>query len=301
MVKKTDIISALCDDSIAIMTRRNFLKASAVAVAALVLPVGFTACDTDARPTGELALRFATASDTHYQGRQSDMDCLNDLVQWLNAEKQNSGLDLFVHCGDISHSSATSASELATVKAYLDKNLNMPWHAARGNHDFVNDADWQAIMGTSVNHALTIGKCGFIIGSSTDGVGGNPSCIETTWLSEQLSNMSNRNYTFFFSHIYPDNDVQGGEVVNQCPEVLTLLAATNNFGASYHGHMHTTDYIVNNGSVCYCFDGHSGDTWGTVYRGYRITEVFKNGAVYTYQYNPGTGEMVNSRLMRSGA
>lgn len=287
------------------ISRREFLQQTSIAASGLAVPCLHKPCRFDERPVGDIVLRFATASDGHHGGTEKDDVRHADLARWLNMEKKGIGLDFFIHLGDVGHHRHPDyEGEIDTVKRILFKPLDMDVYAARGNHDYLDDSGWKKAIGHPPNHAFERGQYGFIIGSSTDGRTGTVQCpgADTIrWLENQLSLFSQKKYVFYFSHVFPCRDPRGGQITVACPEVTTLLHGSKNVIASYHGHMHLTDYILTKDAcgreLHYCFHGRFGWTWGVLYRGYRITEVYKNGTVFTYQYNPEAKEAINSAIL----
>jgi hypothetical protein len=287
------------------MDRRDFLRQASMAAAGLAVPCLHKPCRFDERPVGDIVFRFATASDGHYGGTAYDDTRHADLARWLRQEKEVAGLDVFIHLGDMGHHRPpVYKQEIHAVQRILLKPLAMDVFAARGNHDYLSDAEWEKEFGYPPNHAFERGDCGFIIGSSTDGRNGTVQCPgadATQWLSDRLARFSKKKYVFYFSHVFPYRDLRGGQITVACPEVTALLHGSRNVIASYHGHMHLTDYVFAK-KACgrelhYCFHGRFGWTWGTLYRGYRITEIYRDGTVYTYQYNPKSGEAVNAAIL----
>jgi Icc protein len=115
-------------------SRRHFLKTSAVTTLAAVLPRWVNA--EDVTPGSKLKLRYAVASDLHYGQRNTPFEKMaEDLVGWINTEKDNKGLDGFFFNGDLSNDS--SAALLTLRDKHLSK-LKTPYYTIKGNHDFVD-------------------------------------------------------------------------------------------------------------------------------------------------------------------
>ncbi len=287
------------------LNRRDFLRQTSMAAAGLAVPCLRKPCRFEDRPVGDIVLRFATASDGHHGCTAYDDARHADLARWLTAEKQGAGLDLFIHLGDLGHHRPpVYKEEISAVKKVLLKPLGVDVFAARGNHDYLDDSGWEEIIGHPPDHAFERGDCGFIIGSSTDGPAGTvrcPGADAVRRLKDQLARFARKKYVFYFSHVFPFRDLRGGQITVACSEVTALLHGSRNVIASYHGHMHLTDYVLTKKAfgrdLHYCFHGRFGWTWGPWYRGYRITEIYRGGTVYTYQYDPGSQEVVNATVL----
>jgi hypothetical protein len=71
-----------------------------------------------------------------------------------------------------------------------------------------------------------------------------------------------------------------------------------NLRAVFHGHEHDQDGIKWQDGIPYLFDSHMGGNWGTSYKGYRIVELYKSGAIKTWIMNPT--KAINNEDIRVG-
>ena len=85
------------------ISRRSFITGAGISTAASILPARW-ANARDVYGEREIKLRFAIASDLHYGQRNTPFDeFAENMVEWINAEKKDKGLDLFFINGDITH------------------------------------------------------------------------------------------------------------------------------------------------------------------------------------------------------
>lgn len=261
------------------LSRRHFLQASALSVLTPALSI--------AQEDKPLALRFALASDGHYgQPNTKFEDTHNDLIRWMNAEKQAKGLDFVIMNGDLIHD---KPELMPKVKQVFDR-LPVPYFVTRGNHDHVSRETWKQIWGQETNHAFTKADCGFILGD-TSNEKGEYLCPDVAWIDTQLKAFADKKWTFVVLHIPPAKWTDNGI---DCAEVRNLFATTPNFAGAFHGHEHDQDGRKTEKGKSYFFDGHIGGSWGTAYRGYRIVEVRTDGSWTTYQCNPEASPILNT-------
>lgn len=131
-------------------SRRHFIKASSILAAASALPARWLR--GDALPADrKLKLRFAMASDLHYGQKQTPYaQMADDLVDWINLEKQTKGLDMLFLNGDLTNDSTQALLDLRDK--HLSK-LEVPYYTTKGNHDFVDEKpgspteSWKKIWG----------------------------------------------------------------------------------------------------------------------------------------------------------
>jgi hypothetical protein len=96
-------------------------------------------------------------------------------------------------------------------------------------------------------------------------------------------------------HITPFNWTKGGL---SCPEIAELFSRQENLKAVFHGHDHDQDNVKEYKRKYFFFDSHIAGNWGTIYRGYRIVEILKDGTIITYQMNPINEKTVNTKEIR---
>ena len=114
----------------------------------------------------KVALRFAIASDGHYGQDKTDYDFHHDnMLKWLNAEKKSRGLDFSVINGDLFHN---DPKFLPLVRSKWDQ-LTMPYYVSRGNHDRVNDQEWNRVWNIPVHHDFEKnGTCFLILNTANE-------------------------------------------------------------------------------------------------------------------------------------
>ncbi|HVG14739.1 MAG TPA: metallophosphoesterase [Chitinophagaceae bacterium] len=238
----------------------------------------------------DIKLRFATASDGHYgqPGTEYVADH-NRMVDWLNKEKENRGLDFVVVNGDIIHDDPLYFPD---VKASWDK-LQTRYYVTHGNHDMTSEAAWQKLWGIPFDHAFETKDSGIIILNTADEKGKyiGPDTDKTKAL---LNNYRSKEKVFVFMHITPVKWTTHG--IDR-PDIIALFNAQKNLKAVFHGHDHDVDGMQEKEGKYYFWDGHVAGNWGTSYKGYRVVEVLKDGSTLIYQMNPLTGSKVNHHAM----
>jgi len=238
----------------------------------------------------QIELRFALGSDGHYG--QPDTNFLfhhDDMVGWLNGEKQSRGIDFSVINGDLFHN---DPSFLPIVKKKWDQ-LKMPYYVSHGNHDNVDGDTWKETWNIDLHHAFEKNNTAFLILNTADEKG-EYICPDIEWTKQQLDIYRSKKHLFVFMHITPFKWTPGGV---DCPEVVELFNKQSNLRAVFHGHDHDQDNMKENKDKYYFFDSHIAGNWGTAYRGYRIVEILKSGEVLSYQMNPAMQQKVNDKTV----
>jgi hypothetical protein len=82
-----------------------------------------------------------------------------------------------------------------------------------------------------------------------------------------------------------------------CPAIIELLGNHLRVAAVYQGHDHETDGTKFASNTNYAWDGRFGGSFGVHYNGYRVTELRRDGSIFTYQYDPATSSIVNSNRL----
>lgn len=270
-------------------TRREFLRKTLAGITGAYVISGtqLLAAQPAYLPKKAIRFRFAVASDGHFgQPDTSFQQDHSNLVQWINREKQDKGLDVCIINGDLIHDKPELLPE---VKTYFDK-LTMPYYTTRGNHDRVDGQTWQQTWGYGLNHDVVLKDHAFIL-TDTSNEKGEYLCVDLEWLEQRLNHYRNKRNVFVFMHITPNKWTQNGI---DCPELRKIMEAHPNVKAIFHGHDHDMDMIKETGNKPYIFDGHFGGSWGVDYKGYRIVEIDKKGNIFTYQFNPAVAPVVNS-------
>jgi predicted phosphodiesterase len=271
------------------ISRRKFLKLSLnsafiITTGNVLMPSGKNFFDDNSR--GKLLCRFAMASDGHYGQPDTQYEMLHDqMIQWINAEKNDHGVDFTVINGDLFHN---DVSFLAPVKAKWDK-LAMPYYVSHGNHDQTEEARWETVWNSSWHFSFELGDIGVIVLNTADDKG-NYICPDVDWTKNELQKLSSKKQLFIFMHITPFTWTKNGIA---CPAIVDLFDQQKNLKAVFHGHDHDQDDVKENNGRYYFFDSHVAGSWGTKYNGYRIVEVFENEQILTYQMNPVPIKKVN--------
>jgi hypothetical protein len=275
-------------------TRRDFLKYSFAGITGACFLSALDSAEARPRfiPKKDIKFRFAVASDGHYGQPDTpfEQDFVN-LIQWLNHEKQEKGLDLCIFNGDLIHD---KPEFLPAVKAHFDK-LTTSYYTSRGNHDRIDASLWQNTWGYGLNHEVVLKNNLFIL-ADTSNEKGEYLCADLSWLEDRLEYHKNKQNVFIFMHITPAKWTQNGV---DCPDLMKKVESYSNVKAIFHGHDHDVDTIKLSGNKPYIFDGHFGGSWGVDYKGYRIVEIDKKGNIFTYQFNPTAAPIVNSGWLQS--
>jgi hypothetical protein len=235
---------------------------------------------------GKLLCRFATASDGHYGQPDTQYETQHhQMIQWLNEEKTNHGLDFTVINGDLFHD---DVSFLEPVNASWS-DLAMPYYVSHGNHDKTEEAHWKTIWNVPWHFSVEHEDIGIIVLNTADNKG-NYICPDVDWAKRELQKLSPKKQLFVFMHITPFTWTKGGIA---CPAIVDLFDQQKNLKAIFHGHDHDQDDVKENNGRYYFFDSHVAGSWGTKYNGYRIVEAYENGQILTYQMNPKRNKKMN--------
>jgi len=236
---------------------------------------------------GNHLCRFAIASDGHFGQPGTQYETQHDqMIQWINAEKTNWGIDFTVINGDLFHD---DVSFLEPVKQRWD-NLVMPYYVSHGNHDKTGESHWATVWNLPWHFSFEHGDIGIIVLNTADDKG-NYICPDPDWTKSELQKLSSKKQLFVFMHITPFTWTKGGIA---CPAIVELFDQQKNLKAIFHGHDHDEDDVKEKHGRFYFFDSHIAGSWGTRYNGYRIVEVFENGQIVTYQMNPKPMKKVNN-------
>ncbi len=271
-------------------SRRSFLKTSVGSAAALTPGVTLWPEQPGKPSDSARVFRFAVASDGHYgQPKTEYKTYFQQVIESINAEGERSGLDACFFNGDLIHDEPPLMAE---AKGYFDQ-LKMPYYVTRGNHDKVSPAVWQQTWGYPEDHVVDLGLCAFVLGN-TSNEKGEYVCADYRWLDGALSKLRKKQHVFVMLHIPQRKWTENGI---DCSQVMDTLAKYANIKAVFHGHDHNEDAVRMAGNQPYLSDGHFGGSWGTAYHGYRIVEVFADGRVTTYQFNPEVKPIINARTL----
>ncbi|MBC8154893.1 MAG: metallophosphoesterase [Bacteroidetes bacterium] len=271
-------------------SRRSFLKSTISSAAVLTPSATLWPALADKQPDSSRVFRFAVASDGHYGQPNTDfIRYFSQVIESLNAEKERSGLDACFFNGDLIHDDVPFMPQ---AKAYFDQ-LKMPYYVTRGNHDMVSPVVWQQTWGYPEDHVVDLGPCAFVLGN-TSNEKGEYVCADHRWLGSALDKLRKKQHVFILLHIPQRKWTKNGI---DCPQVMETIERYANVKAIFHGHDHDEDAVRLSASKPYLSDGHFGGSWGTAYHGYRIVEVFADGRVTTYQFNPEVNPVINMRTL----
>ena len=272
------------------ISRRKFLKlglnsAFIITTGNVLVPLGKDLFDDRSR--GKLLCRFAIASDGHYGQPDTQYEAQHDqMIQWINGEKNGQGVDFTVINGDIFHD---DVSFLNPAKAKWS-NLAMPYYVSHGNHDKTEEAHWKTVWNSPWHFSFEHGDIGIMVLNTADDKG-NYICPDVDWTKGELQKLSSKKQLFVIMHITPFTWTKNGIA---CPAIVDLFDQQKNLKAVFHGHDHDQDDVKENNGKYYFFDSHVAGSWGTKYNGYRIVEAFENGQILTYQMNPVPMKKVNN-------
>jgi 3',5'-cyclic AMP phosphodiesterase CpdA len=287
-------------------TRRRFLKTSAAATVSATIPARW-ADAAELAPGGRIKLRFAVASDLHYGQPQTPFaEMADEMVGWINTEKQTKGLDALFLNGDLTNDSSPA---LLTLRDKHLSKLQVPYYATKGNHDFLDDQDesptrsWQTVWGHPANHTLKLGDFVFILADTTAPAKSDIYlAADIDWLRKQLEAHRAAPAIFVMIHIqqrahnvdgWPKHGVHDREEMPKGEAVMDLLESSSNVRAVFHGHNHLETGVYISGERRYFFDSHVGGSWGAK-RGYRIVEIREDHSMVTYQVNAEDDAVTNS-------
>ncbi|MCC5790235.1 MAG: metallophosphoesterase [Opitutales bacterium] len=295
-------------------SRRNFLKnALATGVVLSVAPASLAKGSPEPEPEAEprpegLVDRFAVIGDTHYPRKtfhgtrhvgvdhrerslrpepseiEDRMDLLNDAIA---REKRGKGLDFLVHIGDIVHSSGTKEDHRWFQNEILAAH-GIPSYVCYGNHDRLEEEDWQDVYGQGRNHAFSRNGFGYIILNSSDTEGARQLCIGQDFLQEHLKAFRDLKGVFLITHIprfqtgFRGDERLGpsyGSDSPQCDEIMAMLEESPNLICCVSGHFHEHNGIIHNRGIPTVFTNHFGH-YGVNQYGLRIFEVYDDGAVF---------------------
>lgn len=283
------------------LSRRLFLKQSSILAAASTLPARWVFAD-DLPKDRKIKLRFAVASDLHYGARSDEK--AEQMVDWINKEKEDNGLDAFFLNGDCSHDRADFLTALRDK--HLSK-LDVPYYCGKGNHDYVDEKpgspteSWKKVWGYPANHSFILNDFAFILADTSAPHNFKPYlAADVDWLKEQFKKYRDAPAIFLLIHIaqrkagkdgWPKFGVHGSHA-KKGEAVMELIESTPNIRAIFHGHNHDEAGMWVSGEKRYLFTSHAGGSWGLA-KGYRIVEVDDQHRIITYQLNAEEGGELN--------
>lgn len=203
---------------------------------------------------------------------------LNNLVR-----EEDNRLDFVLFNGDLIHTSKEpTVPRLKEVKDLFDAKVSVPMYVSVGNHDLATDEEWKEAIGHSRTHAFEIGDYGYIIIRSSDENGSRQTCLDKEFLEQKLMDFESKKGVFVFSHIPRYAGVRPGTRGDspECADILTLFQNQENLKLVFHSHFHEEDRTFVKDGVNYAFSGHVA-MYGLDYYGYRVVDIYKDGAVKT--------------------
>ena len=303
------------------MKRRLFLKSGLLGGAGVMLP-GKSLDESNYKIfQNKPVFRFAVAGDLHYGAAEYRKHAEN-LVNWLNKEKEGRGLDLYFLNGDVVHDVPDKYEELKND--YLSK-LSIPYFATKGNHDYLEAGQtWESVWGYPADQIVEAGPLAFIFADTSRG-DNMDSTVYTSpdpeWMQEALREVSDKDALFIILHIaqrkeggegWPSTWPQFGVGHHQAnrtkdaESVLAMIESAPNVKAIFHGHNHhiVSSFMAHSApqpnAKPYFFCSHVGHSWGNTI-GYRIVEIYENGSARTYQFDPESDVVLNTELIEMKA
>jgi 3',5'-cyclic-AMP phosphodiesterase len=244
--------------------------------------------------TMHLKLRFAVASDGHYGDNVNNYDKnYENIVFWLNQEKEQKGLDYIFFLGDLTNN---NGEYLQVIRdKYLNPvKLKTPFYVIKGNHDYASDREWKLVWGYQPNFSFENKDSAFILADTSAFKNSNAFlCADSRWLNERLNYYAGKTNIFVFMHIAPVliKDFMSTNIQVNCGSVVDAIERHSNIKAIFHGHLHaiSTAKVVN--GKYHVWDGcfGDGDDLGGLSKTYRIVELYEDNSIYTYLYNPTFG------------
>lgn len=252
-------------------------------------------CDFIKDTKATVALRFAVASDGHYDITTADKasstrSSFQNIVTWLNQEHDIKGLDYIFFNGDVNNFSLANYAEIKSSYFYL---LKTPYYVIKGNHDYVNPADpsyWETTWGAGLNCTFTSGNTTFILANTTsyntDVYGFGCSYIDNTWLNAALAGSLTSKNVFIIMHVSPvkvsEYDPTNTLSMN-CPDTLAVINSYTNIKGIINGHLHDFTDVKKISGKYFAWDGAFGnDHYLPLVKGYRIVQVYSDNSIYSY-------------------
>ena len=95
--------------------------------------------DTEPEPFNEDAVTIVVMPDTQgYTGSESNISILNQVIDWIVANKDERNIEMLVHVGDMTNNNGTKQwKRIRNTFKILDGKI--PYVIAEGNHDFYKD------------------------------------------------------------------------------------------------------------------------------------------------------------------
>lgn len=290
-------------------SRRDFIRQSSILAAASAFPARWVRADELAKDR-KLKLRFAIASDLHYGQKNTPyVKMADEMVAWINEEKQGRGLDAAFLNGDLTNDSSQALLDLRDK--HLSK-LELPYYCIKGNHDFIDQKSgsptesWEALWGYPSNHSIALNGFAFVMAdTSAPHHASTYLAADREWMQAEFEKYREAAAIFAIIHIpqrkhttkgWPRHGVYAEDQIEKAEAVMDLIESTPNVRGIFHGHNHLETGMWVSGEKRYFFDSHVGGSWGAA-KGYRIVEVDDQHRMVTYQVNAEQGGELNRNLL----
>ena len=261
------------------MHRRRFIRDLSTGALFLINGKTLSAMGTDGPHGKKPILRFAVASDSHFgQPNTPFAEYLETAVAHMNARHTETPFDFAIVNGDIVHDNRIF---FAGAKQTLDT-LACPYFVTQGNHDHATAEQWESAWGMPVNLAREMGDTVLLM-ASTSNEKGTYLPPDLGWLEARFEEYRDARHILLFIHIPP---VKWTANAIESEGFQVLARNQRNLRAVFHGHEHDQFGVKWKDGVPYLFDSHLGGNWGTSFRGYRIVELYRNGAMHTWMMDP---------------
>jgi Icc protein len=260
------------------MNRRNFISSLSAAWLVMNGSVSY-ANEYLAGQKKKRIMRFVIASDSHYGQKDTPYrQFLEMAVKSIAVQHRASPFDFAVINGDIVHDDISYFGE---AKQILDS-LPMTYHVTQGNHDMATPQQWESAWGRPVNYDLRKADVAMLF-ATTSNEKGEYLPPDLTWLENKFREHSSSKHILLFIHIPP---IKFTTHAIESVRFKELAGAQPNLRAVFHGHEHDKDSIIWHNNLPFIFDGHIGGSWGVNYRGFRVVELYSDGAIVTYMMDP---------------
>jgi len=219
------------------------------------------------------------------------------IIYWLNNEIESNGVDFIVFNGDNVHDDNTLLSE---VKVFFDR-IKTNYYVVHGNHDFSTDEQWERIWGYSWNYVFEKENYAFVLLNSSYAPN-SYNCGNNVWLRKVLHEHEDKDGVFVFCHIPQHPWISQNDTIKEllCPKLTSTLLSCENLKMVIYSHCHDCDghnkMTYKNSEIDFFFTGHFGH-WGLPYYGYRVIEIYDDGSIKTFQYNPLTSKTMNCSFL----
>jgi predicted phosphohydrolase len=224
-------------------------------------------------------LRFVIGSDSHFGQKNTPyQQYLESAVNQMIVQHKSSAFDFAVINGDIVHDDISYFGE---AKKILDT-LPVTYYVTQGNHDMATPEQWEQAWQRPLNYDIRRGDAVMLF-ASTSNAKGEYLPPDLNWLEKKFKEFESVKHVLLIIHIPP---VKSTANAIESKEFIEMVKKQHNLRAVFHGHEHDKDSIIWHNNIPYIFDGHIGGSWGVQYRGFRVVELYSDGALLTYMMDP---------------